>query len=116
MASGAGRGWRPRALAPFSNNTPEAGAGRPGFLCFALAERLRLFDRVIGEIALEKRFELVMLELLRPEPWSLLQDHDGETGGRELFGHDSTGGTRADDYEIHGLSGGETGGGRALLA
>src|SRR5262249_36916159 len=67
-------------------------------------ERLRLGRRVVRQLALHERAELVVVELGFGEPRPLLENDHRKARCRELLGNDAARGTRPDDDEVDDLS------------
>ena len=61
---------------------------------------MRLRQRVVGELDLIGRAELVVIEVGGGQPRPLLEHDDGEARRRQLLGEDAAGGAGADDDEI----------------
>src|SRR6185436_3241838 len=74
-----------------------------------LPEGLGLLPRVVGETPAHLSAELVVMPGGWIHPGALLEDDHCKAGGRELLGHDATGGTGTDDDEIHRLRRAEAG-------
>jgi hypothetical protein len=72
----------------------------PRRVCCGRAKRMRLCQRIVGELGLIGRAELVVVEVGDGQPRPLLEHDDGEPRRRQLLGEDAAGGAGPDDDEI----------------